>query len=562
MNRETRFATASDLPPMAVSRSDTTANKTGSWRYLRPVIREKLAPCRHACPAGTDLPRVLRMIGEGRWREAHQLILEENPLPGVCGRVCYRPCETACNRRHFDEAASIQALERFVADVCFDLPPEAAQPQRRKERIAIIGTGPAGLSCAYFLAREGFPVTMIEAASKPGGMLRTGIPRYRLPRRVLDREIGNIARLGVQILLDCRVGEQVTLQQLQQAFEAIFVATGAHRSVSLDLPGGNRAKIMPGLEFLKLVNAGQPPEIGKEVLVIGGGNTAMDAARAALRLRSRPLVAYRRSRAEMPAIPDEVEQAESEGVAFQFLASPLRLRKRNGRIEVEMIRMELGEMDSSGRPRPVSVPGSEFTLIVDSVLEAVGEGSELADLAQGLLVSEKGSQVLSEKESLQFLEAGGLLVGGDAATGAGTVVEAIASGKRAARQIVSRFSREREVVRPAEEPGTGIPFSDLHLETFTRSPRKDPPHRSVAERIARFTEVVGPLDAAAAVAEARRCFSCGVCNQCDNCWVFCPEGAVSRGADGYRLNLDYCKGCGICVQECPGGVISLVQEGQ
>lgn len=533
------------MPPMSRSSRDTTFNKTGSWRYLRPLNEEKPAPCTLACPAGTDIPRALGLLSDGRFEDAYRVIKDHNPLPGVCGRVCYHPCELACNRKDFDEAASIQAMERFLADACAGKVEYPERAARRAEKIAVAGSGPAGLSCAYFLAREGFQVTIFEAEKEAGGMLRTGIPCYRLPRRELDREIEDLTRLGVEFRLGCRVGKDVSISSLRRNFDAVFYAGGAHRSLEIGIPGEALGKVHSGLEFLKRVNAGRPLRLGREVVVVGGGNTAIDAARVALRLGRRPLLVYRRSRKEMPAVPEEVLEAEREGVRFEFQATPIRIESRNGKLAVQMMRTQLGEPDESGRRRPVAVPGSGFTIECDALLEAVGEQADFR------IFGESGKDALLEA---------GVVLGGDAADGAGTVVDAIASGKRAAQQIMGRFLSLRELPRQRRWKGRAAEFRDLNLDYFQHAARAVPPHPPAYRRIRDFDEVVGPLTLEQAVREAHRCFACGLCTACDNCWVFCPEAAVSRVDGRYRIDFEFCKGCGLCAQECPRGVISLTEE--
>jgi NADPH-dependent glutamate synthase beta subunit-like oxidoreductase len=568
MSGKIAFHSVAEMPPLAVSLAEMDFNKTGSWRYLRPVYEEKRPPCRGACPAGTDIPHVLSLIAEGRFLEAYQQIKQENPLPGVCGRVCYHPCEAACNRARFDEAVTVHDLERFVSDTYFEgkngHERPSVEPRSRRGRIAIVGSGPAGLACAHVLARAGLWVTVYEAESEPGGMLRVGIPKYRLPRDVLDREIDEIAHLGVEFVTNTRVGRDVDLERLWEGHDALFLATGAHRSRSLRISGEDEPDVLSGLEFLKAVNAGLPVEIGERVLVIGGGNTAIDAARTALRLGAKPTIVYRRTRMEMPAVPEEIEEAEREGVQFVFLAAPKAIRRDDGALEVEFIRMRLGEPDESGRRRPVPIPRSEFTFTADTVLAAVGEEPELPLIEERIETS--AGLVMSDHRAL--LRRAGVFLGGDALTGPSMVVEAIASGKRAARRIIRFLSRgqppdlraRRNGARRARRRELEAAFEQLNLEYFTPQSRTEPPHLPVDERVTEFSEVVGGLTAAQAMAEAARCFSCGVCNFCDTCRVFCPENAIARINGDYAVNLDFCKGCGICAEECPRGVISLVDE--
>jgi len=553
MSRKISFKGAEDMPPAAVSLSDMGFNLTGGWRYLRPVYDEKLAPCRRACPAGTDLPRVLTLISEGKFLEAYNLIREENPLPGICGRVCYHPCEAACNRAEFDEAVSIRALERFVSDVACE---EGSSPKpssaRKGRKIAIVGSGPAGLACAYFLAREGFPSVIYEAEPEPGGMLRVGIPPYRLPREVLDREIEAIAGLGVEFQLGLRVGQDIGLEELYERYDALFIATGAHCSRPMKIEGEDEPGVMAGLEFLKLVNAGHSLDVGKHVLVIGGGNTAIDAARTALRLGAEVKIVYRRTRSEMPAHPEEIEEAEQEGIELIFLAAPKKIQREGGALEVEFIRMELGEPDESGRKRPVPIEGSEFSLRADLLIKAIGEEPSLPQV--------EGESKVTVGNPHALLQRAGVFLGGDALSGPSTVVEAIASGKEKAFEII-RYLREAQALGGERRlPEEKLSFERINLDYFVPTPRVKSPRLPARERIKGFPEVIKTITPDEALRESKRCFSCGVCNSCDNCWVFCPDVAISRGDGLYEVNLDYCKGCGICAQECPRGVISLVEE--
>ncbi len=543
------FTSEQEMPPMAVSLADMGHNRTGSWRYLRPIYSEKLAPCTGACPAGNDIPRIMSLVAEGRHVAAWRLLRATSPLPGVCGRVCYHPCESACNRKDFDEALSVAAIERFLADECFDLEDEIPSRARRAERVAVVGSGPAGLTCAYFLAKDGYSVTVFEAESEPGGMLRVGIPQYRLPRAVLDREIESIARWGVEFTVNTRIGRDIDLEKLWEQHEAVFIATGAHRSRPLGIPGEELA--LTGLEFLKRVNAGDSVQIGKRVLVIGGGNTAMDAARTALRLGARPLVVYRRTRGEMPAISEEIAEAEHEGIQFEFLAAPQTIRRLHGQLEVQFIRMQLGEPDQSGRRRPVPIPGSEFVMRADSILKAVGEEPELSFLSDSVETSE--GIVISHAQGL--LERAGIFIGGDAQTGPSTVVQAIGAGREAARAIQSFLRGGRKPKAVKLEEARRVNFS-----YFAHAPRVPTEHLPVSERITSFSESKQPISAELARAEAKRCFSCGVCNYCDNCWVFCPDAAIARVNGTYEVNYDFCKGCGVCAEECPRNVISLMEE--
>ncbi len=549
MKKPIVFTSEQEMPPMAVSLADMGHNRTGSWRYLRPIYSEKIAPCKNACPVGNDIPRILSLVSQGRYEDAWRLFRETSPLPGVCGRVCYHPCESFCNRKNFDEALSIAAVERFVADACFDLEDKIPERPKRSEKIAIVGSGPAGLTCAYFLAKDGYAVTVFEAASQPGGMLRLGIPAYRLPREVLNREIDLIARWGVEFRTNTKIGQDISIEKLWDSHDAVFIATGAHSGRALNIPGEEFAT--QGLEFLKAVNAGKTVTLGKQVLIIGGGNTAMDCARTALRLGAQPIVVYRRTREEMPAIAEEIEEAEHEGTRFEFLAAPIAIRKLNGKLEVQCIRMKLGEPDASGRRRPVPIPGSDFIMYADTMLKAVGEEPELTFLSEHVETSE--GIVIERAQGI--LERAGIFIGGDAQTGPSTVTQAMRSGKETA-QAITRFLRgERKPKAVKLEEALRVNFN-----YFTHAPRVPTPQLPVSERTSNFSETKGAISAEQARAEANRCFSCGVCNNCDNCWVFCPDAAIARMNGTYEVNYDFCKGCGVCVEECPRNVISLVEE--
>ncbi len=547
------FHSEQEMPPLAVSVAASLANKTGSWRYLRPIYDPRRPPCSQACPAGNDIQGFIALITKERFYEAWELLRRTNPFPAICGRVCHHPCELDCNRRQFDEPISIRLLERLAADEGYKEDLGSPRPTSGMERVAIVGSGPAGLSCAYFLALRGYGVTVFEAEREPGGMLRLGIPDYRLPREVLDREIELVKRLGVEIETGVRVGEDLPLEELAE-FGATFIAVGATKSRPLKVPGIEARGVLHGLDFLKRMNRGERVELGQTVAIIGGGNTAMDAARCALRLGAKPSVIYRRTRAEMPAIPEEIEAAEEEGVDFQFLASPVEVLTSKGKIEgAKFIKMELGEPDESGRRRPVPIPGSEFELELDNLILAIGEEPDLSFLPASVQLKAEGlinDPVLVESG----LE---IFAGGDAATGAGTVVDAIASGRQAAEAIDRRL---RGLPEPQPQEPAIVPFERINLDYFEHQARVTGAVLQVAERVANLEEVERGLSGEQGPLEAERCFSCGVCNQCDNCLVYCPDVAIFRQGEEYSVDYDYCKGCGICAQECPRWVISLIEE--
>jgi 2-oxoacid:acceptor oxidoreductase delta subunit (pyruvate/2-ketoisovalerate family) len=575
------FRSASEMPPMPASLASTLYNKTGSWRYMRPVYRERTPPCNDACPAGEDIVAWLGLVADRRFDEAWEVLRRENPFPGVCGRVCPHPCEMQCNRERLGGAIAIHSAERFLSDwaAAHGIAPLQQEPTRpdqvRAEKVAVVGSGPAGLACAYHLALKGYPVTVYEADPLPGGMLRTGIPAYRLPRDVLDREIAAIQGLGVEIVTGKNLGENLSWDDLS-GYAAVFLSVGQQLSRALGVPGEDVPGVLHGLTFLKRLNLGEKVEIGKRVAVIGGGNTAMDAARAARRLGSEVTVVYRRSRAEMPAIAEEVAEAEEEGVVFHFLATPVQIRCEGGQLRgLRCVRIQLGEPDASGRRRPEPIPGSEFDLEVDTVIPALGQESDLTCLPD---------KVAREKGTIQIELSGkttheNVYAGGDAATGFGTVTAAIGSGKRAAIAIDRALRGEpggeypllnRNMhVAPRPMAPDVVAFEELNRAHLRFEPRPKDRHRPVEERLRDFAESNPGLDEETVVAEGVRCFSCGTCNRCDNCLVFCPDISILRRGDWVReyptypffeVDYDYCKGCGICAAECPRRAITMEEE--
>jgi 2-oxoacid:acceptor oxidoreductase delta subunit (pyruvate/2-ketoisovalerate family) len=576
-------------PLVSVSRTSTRQNRTGSWKYIRPLYRDGVAPCNQACPAGVDVEGYMSLLREGRLDAALDLLLRENPMPAITGRVCHHPCEGGCNRRGFDEAVAVHSVERALGDHALAGPHPPPPPVLHPERIAVVGAGPAGLACAYHLARLGYAVTVFDEAAEAGGLLRQGIPAYRLPRDVLDRQIERIASMGVDIRTAVRLAGDAGRAELDP-YDAVFYATGAHRGKPMGVPGEDGPGIVAGLEFLKAVNRGERPELGRRVAVVGGGNTAMDCARTALRLGSQPVVVYRRTRHEMPAIPQEVDEALAEGIEFVFLAAPSGFRWEEGRLaEMRVTRMELGEPDSSGRRRPVPIDDGGYTMAVDTVLTAIGEDTEL-DVLPESLPREWGAITVDD---FAATGTGAVFAGGDLAGVERTVADALGSGKRAAIGI-DRLFRGRESDPSAADGaapgadgieslrwgGTGqvsmsrtrgddpvrrtnptnevVDIEALQLAHFRHVPRHEDRWRDAID----FAEVNLGLDLEQAMAEAARCFNCGVCNDCELCLILCPDVAITRReGGGFEIDLNYCKGCGVCAEECPRGAIVMTREG-
>jgi NADPH-dependent glutamate synthase beta subunit-like oxidoreductase/Pyruvate/2-oxoacid:ferredoxin oxidoreductase delta subunit len=570
--------------PQALPVDISAASKTGTWRYLTPVYMNRLAPCNEACPAGEDMEAAMVLASQEDYLGAWEKITQENPLPRVCGRVCFHPCEESCNRKEFDESVSINLLERFLGDHAFQTGKGFSVPtKRKKEKVAIIGSGPAGLSCAYHLASMGYSITIFEAQPKLGGMLRYGIPSYRLPKDLLDQEIQNILSLGVEVRVGAGIGKEVKWEELK-GFDAVFLATGAWKSLPLKVPGEEARGIISGLQFLCKVNCGETVELGERVAVIGGGNTAIDAARSALRQGAKPTIIYRRTKGEMPAWEEEVTEAEEESIEFIFLSSPLKILKENGKVKgLECIKNLLGPVGKDGRREPREISGSNFTLRVDSIISCIGETPDFSFLPHDIQKSD-GSLQVDEKLSTSLSR---VFAGGDNIAQPRTVSYAIGSGKKAAMTIDAtlrgknvaqllrsaqcgnkgafsmaryRAAAENDSMAHGNSSPEAIKFSELNTAYFKRQARApkiklDPPKRTSG-----FYEISqGFSSPSSALHEANRCFNCGVCNLCHNCFIFCPDMAIASRPDkqGYDINYDFCKGCCICVKECPRGAMSI-----
>jgi NADPH-dependent glutamate synthase beta subunit-like oxidoreductase len=526
------------------------ANKTGSWRTERPVYTHGLPPCNHACPAGENVQEWLFHAENGDYEQAWRVLVADNPFPAVMGRVCYHPCESACNRGQLDEAVGINAVERFLGDeairqgweLTVDAPPTG-------KRVLVVGAGPSGLSAAYHLARRGHQVVVHDAGPRPGGMMRFGIPRYRLPREVLDAEIERILALGVDLHLDSPVRDlRATMDE--GGFDAAFLAVGAHISKHTEIPAGEAARILDAVGVLRSMEDGEPPLLGRRVVVYGGGNTAMDVARTARRLgATEAVVVYRRNRDRMPAHDFEVEEALEEGVVMRWLSTIKRADA--GRILVE--RMEL---DESGFPQPT---GEVEELEADSVVLALGQEADLS-LLDGVEGIESENGTVQVGPDL-MTGAAGIFAGGDMVPDERTVTVGVGHGKQAARSI-DGWLRGMPFATP--QPGEPVRFEDLNPWYYSDAPRTMRPQLDLARRAATFDEVVQGLDSENALFEARRCLSCGNCFGCDNCYGMCPDNAVIKVSPGlpygYEVDLDYCKGCGICAAECPCGAIKMEPE--
>ncbi len=484
------------------------------------ISKRGMPPCQAGCPLHQAAQAYVALIAQGRFAEALKVILRDNCLPAICGRVCTHPCMSSCTRCGVDDAVSLPALKRFVVDQAGDY--DFPKPEReRPERVAVVGSGPAGLACAFELRQRGYQVTVFEKAPVPGGMLALGIPPFPLPRTVIAADMGRFERLGVEFRLGVEVGRDVSLEELRRQFAAVFVAVGTHRERKLGIPGENLPGVHAGVEFLRRVNLGGEVRLSGKVMVVGGGNSALDAARTALRCGAEEVViAYRRTRSEMPADPAEVEAAEAEGVKLEFLVAPVAFAG-NGKVEKATLqRMRLGEPDTSGRPRPVPIPGSEFEIPVDAVIVTVGQEAEAEKLG---LPTERWGTLRADPETLET-PVPGVFAGGDCVTGPDVVVTAMAAGRRAAESIHRfiqgedlRAGREREVrvVQAWEMDTHGLPVR-----------RRVPvPEIPLAERRS-FREVHTGYTPEQAMAEARRCLACGICCDCQLCATVCERKAI------------------------------------
>jgi NADPH-dependent glutamate synthase beta subunit-like oxidoreductase len=524
------------------------ANRTGSWRTVRPEYVDRLPPCNDACPAGENIQGWLFHAEAGNYEQAWRVLTEDNPLPAVMGRVCYHPCETACNRAKLDECVGINAIERFLGDEALRHGWKFA-PTRLPtgKRVLVVGAGPSGLSAAYHLARAGHAVTVREAGPLPGGMMRFGIPKYRLPREVLDAEIRRIVELGVDLELNARVTN--VLEAMREGrFDAVFLAVGAHIARRAYIPAGSAAKMLDAIALLRGMEAGEKPLLGRRVVVYGGGNTAMDVARTARRLGAEEsIIVYRRTRERMPAHESELEEALQEGVLVKWLTTIRQAGESS--ITVEKMRL-----DERGNPQPT---GEFETLAADCVILALGQDVDLAllDGVPGLEVRDGVVRVGPDMMTGHR----GIFAGGDMVPGERTVTVGVGHGKQAARHI-DAWLRGGAWVHP--EPHELATYDKLNTWYYSDAPKSRQPVLDTIRRQSTFEEVVGGFDEVTAQFEARRCLSCGNCFECDNCYGVCPDNAVIKLGPGlrYAFNYDYCKGCGLCVAECPCGAIRTVPE--
>ena len=524
------------------------ANHTGSWRTMRPEYVDRLPPCNQACPAGENIQGWLYHAESGDYEAAWRLLTQDNPMPAVMGRVCYHPCETSCNRASLDSAVGINSVERFLGDEAIRQGWSFAPPLfSTGKRILIVGAGPSGLSAAYHLARLGHSVAIHDAGPLAGGMMRFGIPKYRLPRDVLDSEIQRIIDLGVELRLNSKVSN-IQEAMCSGGFDAAFLAVGAHIAKRAYIPAGSAAKILDALSVLRSMEGEDKPLLGRRVVVYGGGNTAIDVARTAKRLGAEEaIIVYRRTREKMPAHDFEVEEALQEGVLIKWLSTIKQA-------SADSITVEKMVLDGKGMPQPT---GEMETLAADSVVLALGQDVDLSllDGVPGLELKDGVVQVGAN----MMTGFAGIFAGGDMVPAERTVTVGIGHGRKAARHIDAWLRGAISEAPPKHESAT---FERLNTWYYSDAPKSVQPVLDLVRRQSTFDEVLKGLDENNALYEARRCLSCGNCFECDNCYGVCPDNAVIKLGPGkrFQFNLDYCKGCGICASECPCGAIKMVPE--
>jgi len=524
-------------------------NRTGSWRTERPVYVDRLPPCNEACPAGENIQAWLYHAEEGDYRAAWEELMKNNPLPAIMGRACYHPCQDMCNRAKLDSAVNIHAVERFLGDLAIrEGWPVAAQPAPDGARVLVIGAGPSGLSAAYHLARMGHRVTIREAGPVPGGMMRFGIPKYRLPRDIVDAEVGRIVDMGVTLELGTRV-DDIPAALSAEGFDACFAAIGAHLAKKVDIPAPDALKILDAVSFLHgMETAGAPLQLGRRVVVYGGGNTAVDVARTVKRLGAEPVIVYRRTREQMPAHDFEIDEALEEGVVVNWLRTIKEA-------DEHALKIEKMALDENGWPQPT---GEFETIEADTVVLALGQNVDQRILTnlEGVELNRDG---VVEVGSNMMTAYPGVFAGGDMVPSERTVTVAVGHGKKAARNIDAYLRGAPYAPAPKHEVAS---FEKLNTWYYTDAEQTVQPMLDDIRRRTSFDEVVAGLDESNALFEARRCLSCGNCFECDNCYGICPDNAITKLGPGRRFEFkyDYCKGCAMCATECPCGAITMVAE--
>jgi NADPH-dependent glutamate synthase beta subunit-like oxidoreductase len=547
---------AQTVIPSTWTTGTTEVFKTGTWRAALPQHIHAPSPCHAVCPVNGDIAEWIGRARARDFRGAWQILTRHNPFPAVAGRICHHPCEAACNRAGFDESLAICRLERYIGDRALAEGWTFAPDERsRKARIAVVGGGPSGLSAALQLRRRGYAVTVFESCPELGGLMRYGIPSYRLPRSVLDGEIARIAALGI----DVRCGESIStaedFERLRSDFDAVYVAIGARRSKRLPPLDYTRAWVMDGADYLARANAGAPPTLGKRIVVIGGGSAALDVSRSARRAGHEVTILALESSSQMPAQREEVIEAIEEGVALvdgAMLAEVFDTGTAG--LVLRCVRVEFQAGATRGQFTVTPIAGSDFSLDADAIVPSIGQDPELSPFSVAL----EADGTLLKADEHQATSGERVYAGGDVASMARFVTEAIGMGKRAAKEIDRALCGREQCVDAEAEPVVAL--AAINTFYYPRRARAAERRLTPERRLASDAEVQIGFDLDDALAEAERCFSCGTCIQCDNCVHYCPDLAVKREAGGYLVLTDYCKGCGLCVKECPTGSMKMVEE--
>jgi len=540
---------------MSADRSDITLppdlrqkSGTGPVRLQEPVYVDSIPPCNHACPAGENIQGWLDKAQDGDFEAAWRILVTDNPMPAIHGRVCYHPCESSCNRQHVDDAVSIHAVERYLGDLALEngwVPEISAEPSGKK--VLVVGAGPSGLSAAWHLAMLGHQVEIREAGPMAGGMMRFGIPAYRMPRDVLDGEVARIEKLGVKITLNCKV-EDVMAAKTEEGFDAVFMAIGAHLGKHVDIPARDSGRILDAVSYLAAVEKGEEPKLGRRVAVYGGGNTAMDAARTAKRLGAEEaMIIYRRDREHMPAHEMEAIEAEAEGIKINWLRT---IRE----IDSTTFQVEVMEVDENGRPQPT---GEIETLEADSLVLALGQNVDTSVLEHIPDVSLAWDGVVEVNENM-MTGADGVFAGGDMVPSERTVTIATGHGKKAARHI-DAWLKGTTYSKESRQPT--VDFDALHLHYYSDAQKREQESLAPEHRTEDFREVTAGLSKQEARFESARCYSCGNCYECDGCYGACPESAIVKlgKGKGYEINYDLCTGCRACFLQCPCHAMEMVK---
>lgn len=557
------MAEATRVVPSVWTTGWTDILNTGTWRSAIPVHQKRLAPCHVACPLDSEIPTWIKFAREQSYQEAWLALVANNPFPAVTGRICHHPCEGGCNRGEYDGAVAVNALEQYVGDLALREGWSLPQPAPDLEqRVAVIGGGPAGLSCAYQLRQQGYQVTLLEARSKLGGVLREGIPQYRLPREILEGEIERLLALGMEVRTNHPV-EAEDLDSLEKEFSAIFLAIGAQRAKMLPQFPANDPRIIDALHFLVRINQGEVPSLGQQVVVIGGGSVALDAAASARRLGSQVKVLALEDRESLPARADELAEALAEGVELIAGAMVQSVVLSEEGIRLDCIGVSLAGTAPAGVLKPILLPGTEFKVLTGHVILAVGQEAELTGWDTVLTVG----QSLVKVDANGATDRPGVFAGGDVTATERYVSTAMGQGKRAARSmhefLRGEFPATGSSGAEVPDPGEVVSYQEINTFYFPSISRENKGTVAVEQRLRDFREIKIGFTTQQAQTQAERCFSCGHCVECDNCFYFCPDMAVVKDAslaEHYHILDQYCKGCGSCVEECPRGAVVLKEE--